>query len=134
MVLNMEYRYLETVTDDVLDAIRENYTEAEIESRLNDPDAFLEELTDRLWADDSVTGNGSGSYFFSTWKAEEALAHNWELLLEAANEFGITPRISDCYQYGAEYWDVTIRCYLLAQAITDAIEILKEKKGENDNA
>ena len=37
---------------------------------------------------DSVTGNGSGSYTFNSWAAEENLCHNMDLLKEALNEFG----------------------------------------------
>lgn len=52
-------------------------------------DGLSEYLNDELWTADSVTGNGSGSYTFSTWKAEEYLAHNWDILTEALEEFGM---------------------------------------------
>ena len=35
--------------------------------------------------------------------------------------------ISENWQYGAEYWDVIIRCYLLNQAIQNAIDEIKEE-------
>lgn len=72
-----------------------------------------QDLNDTLFTCDSVTGNASGSY------TEEYLCHNWDLLVEALTEFG-----SDMSYLGrgAEACDVTIRCYLLGQAITEEEE------------
>lgn len=90
-------------------------------------DRFEQELNERLWVDDSVTGNGSGSYTFNAWRAEENLAHNWDLMVEAAQDFGMEqPVIGDGWEYGPEYWDVTIRCYLLADAIARALDECEE--------
>ena len=36
------------------------------------------------------------------------------------------PTISDGYEHGAEWWDVTIRCYYLGQAIAAALDELEE--------
>lgn len=73
-----------------------------------------EDLNEKLFVEDSVTGNASGSYTFNAWKAEEYLCHNLDLLAEANEEFGGS---SDILSDGAEMCDVTIRCYLLWQAI-----------------
>ena len=73
-----------------------------------------EDLNKKLFVDDSVTGNTSGSYTFNAWKAEEYLCHNLDLLAEANEEFGCS---SDILSDGAEMCDVIIRCYLLGQAI-----------------
>ena len=116
-----KYNYLEQVTADAKEAILENmeywifYNREELE----------EVAHDELWTDDNVTGNGSGSYFFSTWKAEEALCHNWDLLAEACEEFG--QDIGEAVKRGAEFCDVTIRCYLLSQAIAAALDELEEE-------
>ena len=91
----------------------------------------LEEVArDELWVDDSVTGNASGSYFCNAWKAEEALAHNWDLLAEALREFGLDG--TDVLERGAEAMDVTIRCYLLGQAIAEALDELEEELAEDE--
>lgn len=66
------------------------------------------------WAADSITGNASGSYTFSRWKAEEYLCHNLDLLCEAYREFGGAPDLES-----PEACDVTIRCYLLYECIRD---------------
>ena len=116
-----KYNYLEQVTEDAKEAILENIEYWDFTDREE-----LEEVAhDELWVDDSVTGNGSGSYFFSTWKAEEALCHNLDLLNEACEEFG--EDIGEAVKQGAEACDVTIRCYLLGQAIAAALDELEEE-------
>lgn len=104
-----KYNYLEAVTADVLNYINENSITVTTENR----EEVEQQLNDDLFVNDSVTGNASGSYTFSAWQAEENLCHNMELLAEACEEFG-----SD----GAEACDVTIRCYLLGQAIAAALD------------
>lgn len=112
----MKYAYLENETADVIEYIKNNYEEDEF------ADLDEEKLYDELWTEDSVTGNGSGSYYCNAWKAEEAICHNMELAQEAYEEFGYDGiRAKD----EAEAIDVTIRCYLLGQAISNALEELK---------
>ena len=114
----MKYDYLENVKEDVKTAILDNCTKEEIKNAfksLEARDELYEKLYDDLWVDDSVTGNASGSYTFNTYQAEENLCHNWDLLVEALEEFGESE--SDALSRGAEYCDVTIRCYLLGSAI-----------------
>ena len=72
-------------------------------------------LYNDFFNEDSVTGNASGSFTFNTWQAEEYLCHNLDLLAEALNEFG---RTFDP-EKGAEYYDVTIRCYVLSSVISE---------------
>ena len=121
-----KYNYFEAVKNAVLDYINEN----EIKVTTSNKEELAEQLHDDLWANDSVTGNGSGSYFFNTWKAEEALCHNLDLLGEACEEFGST---ADLLKDGAEACDVTIRCYLLPQAISEALDELEEDDEDEDS-
>jgi hypothetical protein len=121
-----KYNYFEAVKNAVLDYINEN----EIKVTTSNKDELADSLNDDLWANDSVTGNGSGSYFFNTWKAEEALCHNLDLLGEACEEFGST---ADLLKDGAEACDVTIRCYLLPQAISEALDELEEDDEDEDS-
>jgi len=120
-----KYNYFEAVKNAVLDYINEN----EIKVTTSNKDELADSLNDDLWTNDSVTGNGSGSYFFNTWKAEEALCHNLDLLGEACEEFGST---ADLLKDGAEACDVTIRCYLLPQAISEALDELEEDDEDED--
>lgn len=121
------YNYLEAVTSDVLDYIKE---EINLDEWKGNREGLEEKLNDELWTVDSVTGNASGSYTFNTWEAEENLAHNWDLLAEALDEFGQDG--TDVLRQGAEAMDVTIRCYLLWQAIAEALDELEEELAEDD--
>lgn len=118
--MSEKYNYLEQVTSDAKEAILEYMDEWDFSSR----DELEQIATDELWANDGVTGNASGSYYCNAWKAEEAICHNWELLGEAIDEFGGD---TDILQQGAESCDVTIRCYLLGQAISAALDELEEE-------
>ena len=116
------YNYLEEVTNDAKQAILENLENWNFSDREE-----LEEIAnDNLWTNDSVTGNASGSYTCNAWEVEENLCHNMDELEEACNEFG--QDIGEAVKQGAEYCDVTIRCYLLSQAISAAIDELEEGK------
>lgn len=117
------YNYNEAIKSDVLDYIHWNFTEKEISEKLADRESWEQELNDDLWTADSVTGNASGSYYCNTYRAEEALCHNWDLLNDALLEFGCT----DCnpIEKGAEWCDATIRCYLLGGAIAEALDELE---------
>lgn len=121
------YNYLEAVTSDVLDYIKE---EINLDEWKGNREGLEEKLNDELWTVDSVTGNASGSYTFNTREAEENLAHNWDLLAEALDEFGQDG--TDVLRQGAEAMDVTIRCYLLGQAIAEALDELEEELAEDD--
>lgn len=112
------YNYFNEVLQAVEEAAEDSYTPEMLEPV--DLDDYAEKLNEALWIDDSVTGNASCSYFCNAYKAEEALAGNWDLAAEALEEFGcdsINP-----FEKGAEWVDVTIRCYLLNQCIYDYIE------------
>ena len=89
-------------------------------------DDIEETLNDRLWCEDSVTGNASGSYTFNAWAAEENICYNLDLLAEACSKFGSDA--SKLLSEGAEACDVTIRCYLLSSAVAQVIEELKNEE------
>lgn len=118
--MSERYDYLEQVTSDAKEAILENMEYWDF----NDRDELEQVAYDKLLMDDGVTGNASGSYFCNTWKAEEALCHNWDLLADAISEFDDDTNI---LQQGAEVCDVIIRCYLLGQAISAALDKLEEE-------
>ena len=122
-MMNEKYDYRGQVYEDVAEYIK---TEIDLEDWSGDREGLEEQLNEELWTADRVTGNGSGSYFCNTWRAEEALAHNWGLLEEAAETFGAEPVIGTGYENGAEYWDVTIRCYLLPEMISRVLDDLEE--------
>ena len=122
-----KYNYMEAIKEDI-----KEYIDNEINLKdFSDRDELEEKLNEDLWVADSVTGNASGSYYCNSWKAEEAICHNSDLLGEAMKEFGCE---SDLLGKGAEWADVTIRCYLLGQAIGEVLDDMEEElEKEFDN-
>lgn len=107
-----KYNYLENIKEDIKEYIKEN--------ELGEQDNY-DALYDDLFITDSVTGNGSGSYYCNAWKAEEVLCHNLDLLNEACDMFGCSPDLTN-----PEACDVTIRCYLLSKALREVLDEMKE--------
>lgn len=120
------YDYRQNVKDDVKNYIKEN----EIHWTEDDRDDVQNDVNEQCWVADSVTGNGSGSYTFNTWQAEENVCHNTDLLAEALEEWG--QQGENILEKGAEWADVTIRCYLLGECIGTAMDEL-EAEGWNDD-
>lgn len=122
---NTAYNYNEAVKNDVLDYIRNEVNLSEFE----DLEELEQSLNDDLWTVDSVTGNASGSYTFNRYQAQEYVMDNIELLNEACEEFGTnTETVGEKFlNEEFEWMDVTIRCYLLAQAIREALEEVEDE-------
>ena len=121
----MAYNYLEAIKDDVIEYINENINLDEVESR----DELEEQLNDDLWAEDSVTGNGSGSYTFDRHKSYENVQGDpdvMDYIRDLVSEFGVEAEtVAEKFlDEDYEYWDVSIRCYLLGQAIGEALDEL----------
>lgn len=109
----MIYNYKENIKNDIIDYIKENFDSYD--------EINQDELYDDLFIADSVTGNASGSYYCNAYKAEEALAHNLDLLKEACEEFCCVPDLEN-----PEACDVTIRCYLIGQVLSDVLKELDD--------
>lgn len=126
------YNYYEAMMNDV-----RSYINNEIE--LNDFETIeeLEEsLNDNLWIDDSVTGNGSGSYTFNSYTAKEYVTENEDLCREALEEFCVdADTIAEKFlEADWEYFDVTIRCYLLGQIVGAVLEEIADEFEEMHEA
>lgn len=115
-----KYDYLNAVINDVKAAIKDLDEEEKKDLAGLDEDGKKEYLYNLFFDYDSVTGNASGSYTLSAWKAEENLCHNGDLIEETAGCFGYS--LNDLADLGAEGVDVAIRCYVLPQAIDRALE------------
>lgn len=115
----MEYNYFEAIKEDVEDYLQDNISEYDT----SDFDDFKETLYNDLWMEDSVTGNTSGSYTFNREEAKGYVGDNLDLMVKAFKEFGDTSRLLDCLEnFDFEAIDVTIRCYLLGQAIDEVLD------------
>lgn len=128
------YNYLEAVKADVIAAIKYDYTADEIKAGFDDRDAFRDRLYDDLWTSDSVTGNGSGSYTFNRWAARDYVLGDMDTVAEALREFCVeASTIGEKFLNEEwEYLDVTARCYVLGQAIDEALDALEEDDEESE--
>ncbi len=113
-----KYDYRKAVKEDVIQYIKDN----DISLESDDKYELVNKLEEKMWDCDEITGNASGSYTLSTWEAEENLCHNWDLLLEVLETYDETDL--NVLEKGAEWCDLTIRCYLLYDVIREVIEEL----------
>ena len=124
------YNYLEAVTSDVKDYILRNFNKDELKQELNDRENFEENLHDEMWDQDCITGNGEWGYNISKKTAETYIGQNLDLAGEVMEEFSITLKmIKEGYRFtkGANYLDTAIRCYVLREAVSNAVtEIISE--------
>ena len=122
-----KYNYLENVTNDAKQAILENMDMWEWHNR----EELEENANDWLWTADEVTGNGSGSYTFNREAAKEYVTRSddgLDTLRDAVREFDCEHEAFTAFlEENWEYFDVTIRCYLLGQAISAALDELEEE-------
>ena len=117
--------YMEQMVDDIIDYIKEQQIKITEENR----DELQEKLNHDLWCEDSVTGNASGSYFFNSWKAKECVMEDGEkYIFDLVQDFEISSEeVAKHFLNGDwEWWDVSIRCYLLGSAIDEALDAIME--------
>ena len=116
----MSYNYRVEMKQDILDYINSNITLEDWEFR----DDLEDYLYNELWADDSITGNGS-NYYSLEFICNNCLAYNLDLIMEACEEFGIDMKILlQHYHDGdlARHLDCAIRCYLLGEVIHNVLD------------
>lgn len=111
--MDYKYDYFEVVKSDISDYFRENYPDLADTFTLRD----FSRLYDELLFADSVTGNSSGSYTFSAWRAAENVCHN-EYLLDAALVKFYGSKVPVKVVTSPELCDVLIRCYVLSPCLS----------------
>lgn len=126
------YDYREAMTEDVKEWIKEN---VDLTEWTEDREGLEQQLNDDLWTADSVTGNGSGSYTFNRVQASLYVLDNMDLLQEAIEEFATDPAtVGDKFiSEDWEWFDVTIRCYLLGSIISDVLNEMEENGDFNES-
>lgn len=119
------YNYLEAVTEDVKEYIRNNIDFADYD----DMDELEEQLNDELWTEDSVTGNGSGSYTFNSAKSFDYVTDNTDEIADLVDTFGTSyAEIGEHFVNADWDWfDVSLRCYHLGPAISAALEDFEDE-------
>lgn len=120
-----KYNYEDAIKSDIYEWLEENGAEYQHD----DGTISYDDVYDDMFTSDSVTGNGSGSYTFNAWVAEENICHNLELLREAVCEYG--DKLDDALE-SAEKADVIIRCYLMGQYLQEGIDNYNEKHGKKE--
>lgn len=126
------YDYREAMTEDVKHWIT---NEVNLADWTEDIEGLEQQLNDDLWTADSVTGNGSGSYTFNRVQASLYVLDNMDLLQEAIEEFATDPAtVGDKFiSEDWEWFDVTIRCYLLGSIISDVLNEMEENGDFNES-
>ena len=119
------YDYFEAVKNDIIEYIENNVNRDDYEDR----EEMEQALNDELWTEDSVTGNGSGSYTMSRAQAKQYFFEaGSEYLLDMISDFGLSAEeigkriIAEDW----EWFDVSIRCYLLVTCLSYALDDLTE--------
>ena len=122
------YNYKEIVRADVKEWIDDNKEQIE---GLDRSDAY-EVIYDSCWVDDSVTGNASGSYTFSSYEARQNFYEDTES--EEYLEQMVDEGFADAMEVGKkiissnyEWLDVSIRCWLLSDAVSDVLDEIFEE-------
>ena len=118
-----KYDYYKNVREDIKQRLNE-WLDFDGINDYSDIDEVISAVYDDFFNSDSITGNGSGSYTFNSWAAEENLCHNMDLLKEALDELG--GELND-YIDSAEACDVTIRCYVLGQLVGEVVKEFVEE-------
>jgi TusA-related sulfurtransferase len=121
----MAYSYHDALKADIKEWIDENINLDEYE----DNEDLYETINDALWVEDDVTGNGSGNYTKdngNAWKWLQDDPDAMEYIRDIVSEFGIEAEtVAEKFlDEDYEYWDVSIRCYLLGEAIGEALDEL----------
>lgn len=123
----MNYNYRAAMYNDILNYMVENVDINEyLEDGELDTNTLYEDMNDTMWTADSVTGNASGSYTFNAFKAAEYVSGNNDILIEALEEFGDSAESYKRAIQSPEYADVTIRCYLLGEVLSQVIDDIND--------
>ncbi len=99
-------------------------------------DRRVDELSEEVWAEDCITGNGPQGYG-SDEECAEYICYNLHDVLDAAYEFDVTLKdmITPHGLTTTQYLDCLYRCYILNSCIYDLlIEFrIEEDDNEDDN-
>lgn len=128
----MKYDYRRHMIDDIKDYIHdhsERYNN--LISSMNE-EQIREFWYDELWAVNDVTGNENDLYYDSEERCSHYLSENFYLLYEAMEEFCLNDNSKVIIEHFekrdiAQYFDCTIRCYLLGECLNVALEELKNE-------
>ena len=123
-----KYDYYTAMYDDIADYVKDN--NIDLSKYGDDIEDITEKLSDELWGEDSITGNGGFGYDTNS-NCEEYLCHNLDILFEAINDFDFD---TNYYHLDRENLpktlDSLIRCYILNSTV---YAYVKDNLEENKN-
>ena len=124
------YSYIASVEADVWNWMEENVDEWK-DINLGALHCFL---SDRLFCEDSVTGNASGSYTFSRYIARCNVMgdENSDDIISEMVDDGILDTQTLGEWYASQNWeaiDVVIRCHLLDESISHVVSEIADERG-----
>lgn len=111
-----KYNYLEHVTNDAKKYI--------INHQIDVSELTSYQIVDKLWCIDDVTGNGKhGQYLTDQQIAKEYVESNTDLLKQAVSVDACDPGNLEKWKRDGDYIsiDVTLRCYVLIEAVDQAL-------------
>lgn len=123
------YDYVKSETQDIIEYIKDNIDLNEFKDM--DDNKFSDYLQDQLWTEDSVTGNGSGSYFCNADKARECLCGNEDLINEVYQDLCDSSQLLRDIT-SPETIDCNIRCYILRKCIDKAVRQIDRPTDDDD--
>lgn len=116
--------YKKDVKADLLEVIKDN-PEQWAELSVDD---YREQLSDYTLTD-TITGNGSGSYTFNSYEAQEIINSRgliWDdEFIQALEEYGAS--LSDIVEKGPEAVDVWARCIALESLSDEELEAIRDE-------
>lgn len=93
---------------------------------------FEEWLIDRLYNQDSITGNGSGSYTCNSWEAEQHIRDEFDMFLDMVKDFDYSAEQVGTWFLNEEWetMDVLVRCWLLPSVIAEVLDDIESGVNE----
>ena len=132
------FSYLENLEHDIWTYMQENdeYFFGMYADRNISKDDWIDKMEQELWAEDSVTGNGSGSYTFSREESKQNVLADFDTVVNELWSSGIcTDEEAGKHFLNSdwEWFDVTIRCLLLRDALADVANELDKNNIKMNN-
>lgn len=119
--IKMDYDYRAEMYNDIKNYITLENIDL---SKYDSIEEANDELYDILFEESSITGNGPNDYYASQYACESYLCHNFDLVNEACRNFDVSGTVLLEHlkkEDLPEFFDCTIRCYLLGEVLGEVL-------------
>ena len=120
------FNYYDELKLSIFDALEEEENKEIINQAKNKSDAY-DKLYDKFVIDDSITGNASGSYYCSSWRARHQCYNYSYEVIEALEEYGYKKEL-ELFKMFEELVDVN---YINIDTIEINYDVFFEEEEEN---